>query len=92
MFGSKVLTWGQTLKLTVLGQQIHIWTLLDEKNTMAFLVFRYLLDIKLKEINIFLRDGHFLFKGIIRPFELKEIYLFYHLIDAGKFSYSNDMH
>ena len=31
-------------------------------------------------------------KGIIRPFELEEIYLFYYLIDAGEFSYSNDMH
>ena len=31
-------------------------------------------------------------KGIIRSFELKEIYLFYYLIDAGEFSYSNDMH
>ena len=32
------------------------------------------------------------FKGIIRPFELKEIYISYYLIDAGEFSYSNDMH
>ena len=32
------------------------------------------------------------FKGIIRPFELEEIYLLYYLIDAGEFSYSNDMH
>ena len=31
-------------------------------------------------------------KGIIRHFELKEIYFFYYLIDAGEFSYSNDMH
>ena len=31
-------------------------------------------------------------KGIIRPFDLKEIYLFYYLIDAGEFSYSDDMH
>ena len=30
-------------------------------------------------------------KGIIRPFELKEIYVFYYLIDAGEFSYCNDM-
>ena len=34
----------------------------------------------------------YLLKWIIRPFELKEIYLFYYLIDAGEFSYSNDMH
>ena len=33
-----------------------------------------------------------LLKGIIRPFELKEIYLFYYFIDAGEFSYANDMH
>ena len=31
-------------------------------------------------------------KGIIRPFELGEIYVFYYLIDAGELSYSNDMH
>ena len=31
-------------------------------------------------------------KGIVRPFDLKDIYLFYYLIDAGEFSYSNDMH
>ena len=31
-------------------------------------------------------------KGIIRPFELEEIYIFYYLIDVGEFSYSNDMH
>ena len=31
-------------------------------------------------------------KGIMRPFEFEEIYLFYYLIDAGEFSYSNDMH
>ena len=30
------------------------------------------------------------FKGNIRPFDLKEIYLFYYFIDAGEFSYSND--
>ena len=32
----------------------------------------------------------FTVKGIIRTFELEEIYLFYYLIDAGEFSYSND--
>ena len=31
-------------------------------------------------------------KGIIRPSEFKGIYLFYYLIDAAEFSYSNDMH
>ena len=31
-------------------------------------------------------------KGIIRPFELKEIYVFYYLIDAAELSDSNDMH
>ena len=31
-------------------------------------------------------------KGIKRPFKLKEIDLFYYLIDPGEFSYSNDMH
>ena len=31
-------------------------------------------------------------KGIIRPFELKKIYLSYYLIDAAEFSDSNDMH
>ena len=30
-------------------------------------------------------------KGILRPFEVKEIYLFYYLIYAGEFSYYNDM-
>ena len=32
------------------------------------------------------------FKRIIRPFQLKEIYLFYYLLDAGEFPYSNDTH
>ena len=31
-------------------------------------------------------------KGIIRPFELKEIFIFYYLIEAAEFSDSNDMH
>ena len=31
-------------------------------------------------------------KGIIKPFKLKEIDFFYYLIDAGEFSYSNDIH
>ena len=29
---------------------------------------------------------------IIRPFEFKEIYLFYYFIDAGELCYSNVMH
>ena len=33
-----------------------------------------------------------MFKGIIRAFKLKEIDLFYYFIDAGEFSYSNDIH
>ena len=37
--GSEVLTWAQTLKLTFRGYQIHVWTCLDERNTMAFLDF-----------------------------------------------------
>ena len=39
--GSKVMTWGQTLKLNFRGHQIHISTRLDEENAMTFLVFRY---------------------------------------------------
>ena len=31
-------------------------------------------------------------KGIVTLFELKEIDLFYYLIDAGEFSYHNDRH
>ena len=36
--------------------------------------------------------GSFFVKGIIRTFELKEIYPFYYLMDTGEFSYSKDMH
>ena len=31
-------------------------------------------------------------EGIIRPFESKEIFPLYYLIDAGEFPYCNDMH
>ena len=45
-----------------------------------------------KEFGYHNRFYFVVFKGIIRPFELEEIYVFYYLIDAGEFSYSNDMH
>ena len=32
-----------------------------------------------------------IFKGIIRSFKLKELDLFYYLLDAEEFSYANDM-
>ena len=37
------------------------------------------------------RSLHPALKWIIRPFKLKETDLFYYLIDAGEFSFSNDM-
>ena len=54
------MTWGQTLKLTFRGHQIHILTRLNERNTMAFLVFSVPhLDKKSYVMNIFLKNGIF---------------------------------
>ena len=55
---------GQIFILTFRGLLIYVSTRLEERNTMVFFsVSLCLLDKKLSAINIFLKNGHFLFKA-----------------------------